>query len=496
MVRVSGFFIGLILFAGTLALPTPEGMSPEAWRVAGVALLMAAWWVTEALPVPATALVPLVAFPLTGVLPIHKASAPYADPLIFLFLGGFLIAIAMQRWNLHRRIALNILSRAGTRPAALVGGFMAGAAGLSMWVSNTATTVMMLPIALSVIGLLNSGRLDDPESGEAPEKERNFAITLLLGIAYGASIGGLGTLIGTPPNALLAAYLNKTYGVSVGFGQWMLVGVPVSLVLLPLAWWVLTRLAYPVGRTPIKGAGGVIRDELKALGLMSKEEKCVAVVFTLTAMAWMTRPLLNAALPAPMLSDPMIALIGALVLFILPSNLSQGIFLMNWEWAKRLPWGVLILFGGGLSLARAIDGSGLAAWISDALTAGAGWPLIAIITLITGVIILLTEITSNTATASVFLPLAASFAVSIGIDPFLLLVPVALAASCAFMMPVATPPNAIVFGSGYLTIPEMVRAGLALNVVAVVVIVAATYSLVVWVFGVDPGVIPEWAGTR
>ena len=489
--RYVGILTGLAVFAVMLGLSPPGAMPVAAWRVAAVAVLMAVWWVTEALPVPATALVPLAAFPLTGVMPMTDAAAPYAHPLIFLFLGGFLIALAMERWNLHRRIALSVLTRVGTRPAALVGGFMVGAAGLSMWVSNTATTVMMLPIALSVIGLLRGEDVGDMSADE----DRNFALTLLLGIAYGASIGGLGTLIGTPPNALLAAYLDKTYGIAVGFGQWMLVGIPLVVVMLPAAWIVLTRFAYPVARRPIAGAQSVIAGELKALGRLSREEACVAAVFAATALLWMLRPVLNDALPGLTLSDPMIALVGALFLFVIPADLRQGVFLLDWEMAKRLPWGVLILFGGGLSLASAIDGSGLAAWISEALAAGSGWPLVVLVATVAAVVLLLTEITSNTATASVFLPLAGSLAVSIAVDPFVLLVPVALAASCAFMMPVATPPNAIIFGSGYITIPEMARAGLALNVLAVVAIVGATYSLVLWVFGVDLGILPAWATT-
>jgi sodium-dependent dicarboxylate transporter 2/3/5 len=467
-------------------------MSQAAWRVADVAALMAIWWVTEAIPVPVTALVPFVAFPLLGVAPIGDAAAPYANPLIFLFLGGFMIALALERWNLHKRIALNILWRFGARPSALVAGFLVTSAGLSMWVSNTATAVMMLPIGLSVIGLLHR----DGVAALPPKEDRNFAVALLLGIAYGASIGGLGTLIGTPPNALLAAYMTETYGISVGFGQWMLVGVPLVVVMLPLAWLVLTRLAFPVGRGTIAGADQVIADELSALGRMSRQEKRVAAVFGATAALWVLRPLISDVAPELALSDPIIAILGAFALFLTPSDLRKGEFLLNWDWAKRLPWGVLILFGGGLSLASAIGESGLAQWISQVMTGGAGWPLLAIVVLVAAVVVFLTELTSNTATAAVFLPLVASFAVLISVNPFLLLVPVALAASCAFMMPVATPPNAIVFGSGHLTIPQMARAGLALNLVAILLIVLLSYTLVLVVFNADVGVLPEWAVPR
>lgn len=479
--RLIGLVAGLAVFAVTLTLSPPEGMSPAAWRVAGVAAMMAVWWVSEALPIPVTALSPVIFFPLLGVSSITEAAAPYANPLIFLFLGGFMIALALERWNLHRRIALNILHRSGARPAALVAGFLVATACLSMWLSNTATAVMMLPIALSVIGLLHQ----EAVATLPPQEDRNFAICLLLSIAYGASIGGLGTLIGTPPNALLAAYVAKTYGIEIGFGEWMLVGVPLVIVMLPLAWLILTRLAFPIRRTTIAGAEAVIANELKACGPMTSQEKSVAAVFGATAALWILRPVIDKLVPELSLSDPTIALLGAFSLFVIPANLSRGEFLLDWSWAKRLPWGVIILFGGGLSLASAIGESGLAEWISQVMTGADGLPRLVIVILITSIVVFLTEITSNTATASVFLPIVAAFAALTGIDPFLLLAPVALAASCAFMMPVATPPNAIVFASGRISVPQMVRAGLALNVAAILLIVAFSYTLVLAVFGVE-----------
>ncbi len=487
--RMAGLVVGAAAFAVMLYLPAPDGMTEAAWRVAATAALMAIWWLSEALPVPATALVPLAAFPLLGVVPVEAAAAPYANPLIFLFLGGFLIALGFERWNLHRRIALAILGRFGARPAMLIAGFMAATAGLSMWVSNTATAVMMLPIGLSVIRLLHG----DGIGAMPPREDRNFAIALLLGIAYGASIGGLGTLIGTPPNAFLAAYMADTYGVTVGFGQWMLLGLPLVFVMLPLAWLVLTRLVYPVGSGPIEGAEQVIRSEIYTLGRPSRQEKRVAAIFVATAALWIFRPVIEAAAPGIGLSDPVIAILGAFALFVTPADLRRGEFLLDWAWARRLPWGVLILFGGGLSLASAIGESGLAGWIGETMTGAAGWPLLALVGVIVAAVVFLTEITSNTATAAVFLPLAAAFAVSISVDPFMLAVPVALAASCAFMMPVATPPNAIVFSSGHLTIPQMARAGLVLNLLAIMLIVWIGYSLVIIVFGVEPGVVPDWA---
>ena len=478
---MAAILAGFIPLACTAFLPPPENMSAQAWHVAGIAALMAFWWITEALPIPVTALVPVIALPLSGTASLSGATAPYASPLIFLFLGGFLLALGLERWNLHRRLALAVLKRFGARPSALIGGFLLATAGLSMWVSNTATAMMMLPIGLSVIGLLHA----DGVAALPPGEDRNFAVALLLAIAYGASIGGLGTLIGTPPNALLAAYMAKTHGISIGFGQWMLLGVPLVAALLPMAWLILTKLAYPVGSASIAGADRIIANELAALGDMRPPEKRVAVICAATAVLWVLRPVIDTLAPGLSLSDPVIALLGALALFMTPAGRRTGEFLLNWEWARRLPWGVLILFGGGLSLASAIDTSGLAEWIGQAMSAGAGWPFFWIVLLVAGIVIFLTEITSNTATAAVFLPLAASFALSIPASPLILMVPVALAASCAFMMPVATPPNAIVFGSGAVTVPQMAKAGLWLNLAALFVIVLSAYSLVPLVFGAD-----------
>ena len=478
-VRVAGQILGPLVCAVMLAIGPPGDLSDAGWRVAAVAALMAVWWITQAVPVPVTALAPLVAFPLLGIAPIKDAAAPYANPILFLFLGGFMIALAVERWALHRRIALTVLRLFGPRPSRLVAGFMAATAGLSMWISNTATAVIMLPIGLAVIGLLHEKGV-----AELPAREdRNFAIALLLGIAYGASIGGIGTLIGTPPNAFLAAYMYERHGVTIGFARWMLIGIPLVLAMLPLAWLVLTRLAFPVGNAVVPGAARVIQADLDRLGPLSAAEKRVGAVFLGTAMLWMARPALAGILPGLPLSDPAIALAGAVTLFIVPADLKRGIFLLDWDWAKRLPWGVLILFGGGLSLASAIGDSGLAAWIGRGLASLAERPLYVIVLLVAALVVFMTEITSNTATATIILPVAAALAVSMALDPILLTVPVALAASCAFMMPVATPPNAIVFGSGRVTIPNMVKAGLLLNLVAIPMIALVALGLGSLVFG-------------
>lgn len=478
-----GLFLGPLLLVVLLLLPAPEGMSAAGWKTAAVGLLMAVWWITEAIPIAATALVPLVLFPLLEILPIGDTAPAYANPLIFLFLGGFVVALAMERWNLHRRIALSVVRAMGVKPKMLVLGFMVATAFLSMWVSNTATAVMMIPIALSVVHLVRP----ESEYGRGQPVDFNFALCLLLGVAYAASIGGLATLIGTPPNALLAGFMLEAYGVEIGFAQWMIVGVPLVVATLPLTWVVLTQIIYPIQIKEIPGGRDTIEREYRKLGPISTAEKWVATVFTVTAVLWVIRPLLQEAIPG--IHDAVIAIAAALVLFLIP--VGGGEYAMNWETAEKLPWGVLLLFGGGLALADGVKESGLAEWIGGSV-AGLGWPVFAMILAVTTIIVFLTELTSNTATAAAFLPLVASVAIGLGENPFLLAIPAALAASCAFMMPVATPPNAIVFGSGYVTVPQMARAGLWLNVLFIVAITVLVYTLVLAVFGVEPGVIPGW----
>jgi len=461
---------GTILGMGVIMSPVPQGVSPEAWKVLGVALWMAFWWLTEALPIAVTALMPLIVFPVLGIFDFKTSAAPYAHPLIFLFMGGFIIAKAIEAWNLHRRIALLIVRAFGTRPDYLIGGFMLATAILSMWVSNTATTVMMLPIAVSIIGVLNEK--------EDPQIAANTATALLLGIAYSASIGGAGTLVGTPPNALLAAFAQEQLGIEVGFAKWMTIGLPVVFVMLPLAWLLLTRVTCPVARRPIPGADEVIKAEVDALGPMSIEEKRVLAVFVLTALSWVFRPLITMAFPGMGLTDSGIALIGALTLFIVPAGKGNGTSLLTWHRAVTLPWGVLLLFGGGLSLAGAISKSGLAETVGGGLAGLEGFPAIVLVAAVTSLIVFLTEITSNTATTAVFLPIVATVAAAMGVAPLELLIPVALAASCAFMMPVATPPNAIVFASEKLTVAQMAKAGFLLNLIAISVIILITRTLV------------------
>lgn len=468
--QVIGLILGAAFLLATIVFPPPATMGAEAWAALGLMLLMATWWSTEAIPIPATALLPIVLVPALGLGSVGQATSPYANPIIFLFLGGFTLGLAMQRWNLHRRIALMTLKAVGSKPRRQIGGFMLATAFLSMWVSNTTTAIMMLPIGLSVVGMMDN---------DNPEGVRRYATALLLAIAYSASIGGIATLIGTPPNALLAAYLSENQGISVGFAQWMLLGVPVTIVMLALAWWWLTRYDFGLGSS---GDGDrAIREDLDALGPLGRGEKLVATVFLITASAWIFRPLLSDSL-MPWLSDTGIAIAAAIAMFIIPVNTRKGEFLLDWETAKGIPWGVLLLFGGGLAMAGVISSSGLAEWIAQSLGVAGTLPTLVMIVLVAGVIIFLTEVTSNTATAAAFLPLLGALAMSQGVSPLLLTVPAAIAASCAFMMPVATPPNAIVFSSGHMQISDMIRAGFALNLMGIVVVTLLSYLLLGVVF--------------
>jgi len=468
--QIIGLVLGTLFLLMTLFFPAPETMSEEAWAALGLMLLMATWWSTEAIPIPATAMLPIVLVPALDLGSVGEATSPYAHPIIFLFLGGFTLGLAMQRWNLHRRIALLTLKAVGNRPKRQIAGFMLATAFLSMWVSNTATAIMMLPIGLSVVAMTDSSN---------PDGVRRYATALLLAIAYSASIGGIGTLIGTPPNALLAAYLSENQRISVGFAQWMLLGVPVTVVMLALAWWWLTRRDF--GLAHQGQSGDLIRDELAALGPLGKGEKLVGLVFVITAAAWIFRPLLSDGL-MPWLSDTGIAIAAAIAMFLIPVDTRERRFLMDWETAKGIPWGVLLLFGGGLAMAGVISSSGLAEWIAGSLGAAGTLPTLMLIAIVAGVIIFLTEVTSNTATAAAFLPLLGALAMSQGVPPLLLTVPAAIAASCAFMMPVATPPNAIVFSSGHMQIADMIRAGFALNLMGIVVVTVLCYALLGMVF--------------
>lgn len=468
--QVIGLILGPLFLLMTLVFPAPAEMGVQAWFALGLMLLMATWWSTEAIPIPATALLPILLIPALDLGSIRDATTPYANPIIFLFLGGFTLGLAMQRWNLHRRIALLTLRAVGDQPRRQIAGFMLATAFLSMWVSNTATSIMMLPIGLSVIAMREQADSDG---------SRRYATALLLAIAYSASIGGIATLIGTPPNALLAAYLAENQGVDVGFAQWMLLGVPVSLIMLGLTWWWLSRGDFGVSN---QGDGcELVRNELEKLGSLHRAEKLVAMVFVLAAAGWICRPLLSSG-PMPWLSDTGIAIAAAVVLFLLPVDFGRRVFVLDWDTAEKLPWGILLLFGGGLALAGVISSSGLAEWIAQSLSGYGTLPTLAMIALVTTIIIFLTEVTSNTATAAAFLPLLGAMAMSQGAPVLLFTVPAAIAASCAFMMPVATPPNAIVFSSGQMAIKDMIRAGFLLNLFGIVVVTLFSYLFLGTIF--------------
>lgn len=477
-----GFCIGLVAFLIPFILPAPDGLSEEAWKTAGITLLMGCWWISEAIPISATALIPIALFPVLDIVPITEASAPYANPLIFLFMGGFIIAVAMERWNLHNRIALSIINVVGVKPSSIIIGFIIASAFLSLWVSNTATAIMMLPIALSILNLNISKESDGPT---------NFEIVLLLCIAYACNIGGIGTLIGTPPNALLAGFMLENYGYEISFFKWMQIGIPLVLISLPLMYLVLTKVVYPIKIEVLPGGAELITEKIKNLGKLSIQEKRVAAVFVLTALLWMFRPLVSELLPG--LSDAGIAIGASVLLFILPAGGDERRGLLVWEDTKNLPWGVLILFGGGLSMASAINSTGLAAWIGSGIGSFSTWPVWIIVILVVALIVFLTEMTSNTASTAAFLPILASVAIGLGENPLLLVIPTAIGASCAFMLPVATPPNAIVYGSDKITIPQMTKAGLWLNFLMIGLISLAALTVISWFFGIEIGVLPKWA---
>jgi sodium-dependent dicarboxylate transporter 2/3/5 len=473
IIRSLWLWLGPIVMLLTCLLEPPSGLSNTAFKTAGLAFWMASWWVTEIVPIPATSLLPLVITPLVGIAPIKITAAPYAHPLIFLFLGGFLISIAMERWGLHKRIALTTMLYAGKKPSLQILAMMLVTAFLSMWMSNTATTVMMLPIALSIIHLVSN----------SDSSENEFAKALLLSIAYGASIGGIATLIGTPPNALMAAYLSESYQIEIGFGQWMMVGVPLAIVMLLVCWIWLTKFSYQVDKNAedILDSKTMFVDELAALGSLQRAEKGVFLVFSLAALCWIFRPLL-AELSGLGISDTAIAIAAALVLFVLPAKKGSDERILDWASASKVPWGVLLLFGGGLSLASQIKSSGLAQYIAQMIEGTSAIPLVMGILVVVALITFLTEITSNTATAAGFLPLLGPVAESVFGSPLVWVIPAAIACSCAFMMPVATPPNAIVFGSGKIKIRDMIKAGFALNLVAIVLITFVTITLAKTVF--------------
>ncbi|MEY8242410.1 MAG: DASS family sodium-coupled anion symporter [Gammaproteobacteria bacterium] len=467
-----GFFLGILGALVVLFLPNPETLSIEAHRAAAIFVWMGIWWATEAVPIAITALIPLVFFPLLGVSSIESTAAPYANKNVFLFLGGFFLSIAIQKCNLHKRIALTVLKYTGTKGRSIIGGFMLSSCLLSMWIMNTSTTIMLLPIGLAIITVVKESMHDLSEIDKI-----NFQVALLLGIAYAANIGGIATLIGTAPNMALNGFMEEQYGVSISFLDWMKVGLPVSLILLPLTWFTLTRISFPVNFETSAETQEAIQTMRESIGKTKTPEKRVFIIFLITALLWVFRSPINNIPGMEGLTDPGIAMLCGLTLFLTPSGGDQEHNLLQWKDAEKgVPWGILLLFGGGLTLAAAAQNTGLAAWIGNLMPVGLS--MVFLVVIFTTLIIFLTELTSNLATTATFLPIVAVIATQFGFNPLLLTASIAIAASCAFMLPVATPPNAIVFGSELIKVPQMMRAGIAINIIAIVIVSLAGIYLV------------------
>lgn len=497
-----GLLLGIPLFLILLFLPRPETLSPEAHKTLAVTFLMAFWWITEALPISATALLPLLLFPLLKILPAHEVTAQFGNRNIFLFMGGFFLAAAIEKWGLHRRMALRAISILGTSPKKIVFGMMAATAFLSMWISNTATTIMMLPIAIAIAK--HAGSFTDHKI-QTSHSSNTFGTVLMLGIGYAASIGGIGTLIGTPPNIIFAASVQKLFPAApeISFFRWFLVGFPLVVLFLPIAWFYLVKVAHPIKMKTLPGGKAIIQQQLDEMGAMSREEKQVLTVFLLTAFAWMFRKNIDVgAFVIPgwtnllgvdkMVHDCTVAIGAALLLFMIPSNLKKGKFLLDWKSAARIPWGILLLFGGGLALAHAFQTTGLAQWIGENMTTLQAVPLLLAVILVVLTVDFLTEVTSNTAIASIFMPILAATSIAMNVHPYLLMMAGTIAASLAFMLPVATPPNAVVFGSGYIALPQMARTGFGLNIMGMIITTIIIYLLAIPVFGITLSTLPSW----
>lgn len=481
--QLVGRILGPLSFFVILFFFHPEGLSVEANAVLATTVWIAIWWITEAIPIAVTALLPLVLFPLSGGLDLAATSASFGHKYVFLYMGGFIIAIAIEKWNLHKRIALNIINFIGSDIRNIILGFMIATAFLSMWISNTATSVMMLPIGMAIIKQLK----DNPDT--VADENQTFGKALMLAIAYSASIGGVATLIGTPPNLVLAGVVLDTYGYEITFLQWLSFGLPISIVLLFICWKYLTRYAFQFKQKGFPGGKQEIKRQLDQLGTLSYEEKMVAFVFAATAFCWITRSFLLQRL-LPDLDDTIIAIFFAIALFLIPAK-NKREQLINWEEAVKMPWGIILLFGGGMALAKGFEVSGLAVWIGGQMTAIAGLPIILLIIVLVASVNFLTEITSNLATTAMLLPVLAPMALIIDVHPFALMVGAAVAASCAFMLPVATPPNAVVFGSGYLRIPDMVRKGFFMNIVSILVVTLFVYFALPALWGLLIDAFPE-----
>ncbi len=499
--RKLGFILGIPLFLLLLWPALTPGLNEPARRLLAICVLMAFWWITEALPMPVTALLPMVLFPWLGIMPMGEVTRQYGDEILFLFMGGFCLAMAMQKWHLHKRLALHIIRVIGTSPSRIILGFMCATAFISMWISNTATTMMMYPIALAVIS-----QFSDDQEFLSPERMRNFRICMMLSVAYAATIGGMGTLLGTAPNLILATNVKKLFpgAPEVNFVRWAAFGVPLVLLFTPITWLVLTRFVFRIGQTASQRSHQIIASEIEKLGAISKAEKWVLLIFLLAVLGWIFRVDLDleafvipgwaTALGAQeRVTDATVAIIAALLLFLTPIDWRRGEFLLDWKTAAQLPWGLLIFFGGGLALSAGFKSTGLSDWLGQQLRVAQNLSPLAMILLACTAITLISEFASNTATAAIFVPIFAASAQAMNVNPLLVMIAVAVAASCGFMLPIATGPNAIVFGSGYVRTPDMVKAGIWLDLIGIILVTLVVYLFAIPAFQIDLGQFPDWA---
>lgn len=483
MKKKIGLILGPLAFVVFLIFGQFEGLSNSGQSVLASTLWIAIWWVTEAIPIAATALLPIILFPLSQGMELPTTTESYGHKYVFLYLGGFLIAIGIEKWNLHKRIAINIISFIGTDVRKVILGFMIATAFLSMWISNTATSVMMLPIGVAIIKQLK----DNPASLE--NENTIFGKALMLGIAYSASIGGIATLIGTPPNLVMAGVISEIYNYEITFFKWFIFGFPISIILLFFCWYYITRVAYVFNQREFPGGRSEVNRLKNDLGPISYEEKIIAIIFALAGFCWITRSFLLQSI-LPVLDDTIIAISFGLILFVIPSKAKTNT-LLNWKDTIQLPWGIIILFGGGMAIAKAFEISGLAIWLGELMTTLNALPFFILIIFLIAAVNFLTEITSNLATTAMILPVLASLAFEIGVHPFGIMIGAAVAASCAFMLPVATPPNAIVFGSGYLKIPDMVSRGIVLNIFSIILIAVMVYFILPLLWDINLNNFPD-----
>lgn len=488
--RKSIFFIifGIITHITLLNIPAPEFIGEKGWLVIACLALMLIWWISEAVPIAIPALLPIILFPTLGVMPLKAVTANYGHPIVFLFLGGFTIAIAMKKWNLHKRIALSIIRQTGTHANGIILGFMCATAFLSMWLSNTATTVMMLPIATSVLALL----INHDDKSNLTKNTKRFALSLMIAIAFAANIGGTATLTGTPPNAIFAGFIDETFNFTIEYGTWMIVGLPFALTMLVICWAVICFVIYPSRLGNIDGADNIIATEYKKLGNIAYNELAVLLVFATTALLWIFKGLLPFEI-----KDAAISIAAATSLFLIPRSDKKG-FLLQWSSDINkndmavIPWNILLLFGGGLSIAAAMKNSGLVEIIGSQITSFSSMGIIGILIISIIAVLLLTELMSNLALITIFLPVLAGIAINLGENPLLFTIGATLASSCAFMLPMATPPNAIVFASGHITIPQMLKVGVVMNIISIILITIFSYSVICFAFDINFGEIPNW----